>query len=155
MSLRPLVGVAALMMCAGVAISATTKIKAFNAAGTGMGCNPHADGMAIFKEDIDPVEGPGMYLHLHMQDLEPNTLYGVAIYATGVNPNTDADYSNAVAFTTNASGNGTFEDFMPTWDALSLGACPTIRVYVWDGNFDPDSVGIVTSSELRASGTGQ
>jgi hypothetical protein len=155
MSLRPLVGVAALVACAGVAIAANTKIKDFNAAGAGISANPNADGMAIFKEAADPDLGPGLRLHLHMQDLEPGTIYGVAIYATGVPTTGEADYSNALAFDTNPSGNGTFEAFMPTWDYATLGPNPTIQVYIWDGNFDPESVATVTASELRASGTGE
>jgi len=154
MSLSRLVGVAAVVACAGMALATVTKIKAFSPAGAGTALNPNVDGMAIFREGTDPVNGTGMRLHLHMEALEAYMTYGVAIYLTGDNPEDGADFSNALAFTTNASGNGTFEWFLPAIDNASLGAAPRIQVYIWDGDPNPDSVAFVTPTELRADGTG-
>ena len=139
-----LCGVAALCACVGAASATTTKIKAFTALGDGLTANPHVDGMAIIKFDSAIA---GSTIHVHMQDLEANQVYGVAIVSTNSG---DFDLSSPMGLTTNPSGNGSFEASLPTVD---LGAHPTVYIYFWDGASDYSTIGGFDTAQFRAIGT--
>jgi len=121
--------------------TATVKIKDFS---SNSAENANVDGMAVISYNT-LFAGSDVYLHL--SDLVPNTTYGVALQGT---LSTEPDYSRVDAFVTDAAGRGTFTVTLPAFD---LGTTPTVFIYRWDGNTDPDSVLQVTSTELRATGT--
>jgi hypothetical protein len=125
-----------LAVCVGVstslASSNSTKVKNFQSIGDGVILNPKADGMAM----ITP-QGSGSFLHLRMDDLERNRLYGVAVADATVDPMTPLFVSGA-PFSTNSHGDGTYEASLP-----NPGVNPIVYVFDWivsGTTLSPDSV---------------
>lgn len=142
MFLRSLVvGLVAVCACVGPATASpnSVKVKSFQSIGTGVVDNPRVDGMAMLK----PHNG-GVRLHLHMDDLDRSTWYGVAL-ATYADPTTLV-YNNNHAFRTNWGGNGSFDALLAAGEDPGLD--PIVYIYVWDGDGTD-----LSSEELRAYGS--
>src|SRR5215471_12702190 len=119
------VGLVAVCACVGTAAatSNSVKVKNFQAIDAGMTANPHVDGMAMFKQ-----EGGATTLHLHVEDLERNAWYGVAL--APFDQQTIPVYSNDHAFQTNSGGVGTFD--APLSVSQDPGSDPVIYLYRTD-----------------------
>ena len=146
MSLRPLVGVAALIACAGVASATVTKISAFHAHGVGLSANPSADGNGTIRyvpPSTNP-SNPGDYtrLHLTVSGLQPNTGYSVSFENDMVGARTAQSLTTFVSvLTTDSNGDGVFTsaewDFPGDWTVNTGGlGNPRVTIWLWDGNPD-------------------
>ena len=135
------VGLVAACACVSTVTATPTsvKVKNFQSIGPGMIDNPRADGMAMLK-----AQGTGARLHLHMDDLQRNTWYGVAL-ATYADPGTLV-FNDNHAFKSNSGGDGSFDVSLSA--SQNPGLDPIVYIYIWDGVGNDLSV-----EELRAYGS--
>jgi len=104
--------------------------------GPGEDLNPYVEGKIIMN--FHDSTSPRTEVQITAKGLEPNVTYGVQ-----VNPG----FSDPVAFTTNAEGNGAYHGTV-LFDVTTLN--PKVKIFVWDG--DPLTVDEVTFEEVRAYG---
>src|SRR5262245_49355661 len=134
-------------------MGAGVKFRSFAACGSCAGENPNVDGMCMVKYDphaFSPELGATgiSTVHLHVEGLRPNTLYGFKVDSDG------SGFSDPQAFTTDNKGNGDYHRDIPQDATLNT----TCVIYVWDGfqGFPIDSgddIYTVTNDEIRAAGS--
>lgn len=116
------------------------KIRAFSPVGNGLTENAECDGVAMFSFS----EHEGLTdVHVVLHEFLPNTIYGIKVESDG------GGFSDPIAVQTNPGGNGNYQTTVPQ----DRTGHPRVTVYIWDGNFDPDSIDAVSSDEIRAVGT--
>jgi hypothetical protein len=112
----------------GAAIAANTKIKVFSAAGIGRCRNPSADGMAIFKVRFDPImQVSGIEMHLHVQDLEPNTEHQAILWLPG--ENYLRHYDRASEGSRRTPRERDYRGVLSLPDAAGTGTNPTVQIF--------------------------
>lgn len=132
--------VACAFLAVAMGVNTKTKIRSFSPVGNGLIENVDCDGMAMISySDHDGMTDVQVVLH----DFLPNTIYGIKLTSDG------GGFSDPIAVQTNPAGNGNYHTSLPQ----NRTGHPMVTVYIWDGNFDPDSIDIVTDDEKRAVGT--
>ncbi len=138
--------ICAVILCAGVvAVEANkAKIKGLTPAGVyGPSQNPDCDGLTKLMYKANQQESK---VHVHIHGFIPHEIYGVALF-DAVN---GQSFSDPLAITADEDGAGNYKIDLPS---LNVTNGPMVVVYVWDGNFDPDAIALITDEELRAFGT--
>jgi hypothetical protein len=121
---------------AGVAYSGAVKSKNLLCVGPGDDLNPYVDGKIIMN--YHDSSSARTEVQITAKGLEPNVTYGVQVMP---------GFSDALAFTTSASGNGAYHNTV-LFDITTLD--PKVKIFVWDG--DPYTIDEVSYEEVRAYG---
>ncbi len=133
------------MVLVGVVYAGTIKVKHICAVGLGLTENPHAGGRVMV--DFDPeLNGGTNEIAVRIRCFLPNTTYGIKMIS-----GEGAEFSVPDAITTNDHGKGKVL-LDPGQSGTADYSFPPVEViiYRWDG--DPDMIGEISETEIRASG---
>lgn len=117
----------------------TALVLDFDPAGQGETENPCCQGLGVlhYSPNLGQTD-----IVLALANFVPGTVYGVRLDSDG------GGFSNPQAVTTDQCGLGLVHLAVPQ----DRTGHPVITVYIWDGDFDPDSIDFVSSDEIRAVG---
>ncbi|UCG33122.1 MAG: hypothetical protein JSU68_00535 [Phycisphaerales bacterium] len=131
--------VCVVLVCAlaAAAYPAAVKSREMIAAGLGEELTPDVDGMIIMN--FHDSNTPATEVQIKVTGLEPGVTYGVQV---------DPGFTDPLAFTTSASGNGSYHGSVNF--PFDISAYAVVRIFEWDG-VDQTLV-YVSYDELRAYG---